>query len=221
LIALLVLLLAADAGPAPAKEGPNDKFLRPDLDVPTWVLRFEKPGREVFDKRKEIVAALHLEKGAAVADVGAGTGLFTMAFAKAVGPAGRVYAVEIAPRFLDYLKVRAKKAGAKNVQVVRGTADSVELPPESVDVVFLCDTYHHFEHPQKNLASIRRALRRDGELVVVDFKREPGKTPAWITEHVRAGQAEVTAEIEAGGFAKVDELPILKENYLLRFRLRK
>jgi ubiquinone/menaquinone biosynthesis C-methylase UbiE len=217
LIALLVLLVAAGAT---AKEGPNDKFLKPDLDVPTWVQRFEKPGREVYDRRKQIAAAVHLKKGAAVADVGAGTGLYTMMFSGAVGPAGKVYAVEIAPRFLDYLAVRAKKAGAKNVEVVRGTADSVELPPASVDRVFLCDTYHHFEHPQKNLASIGKALRPDGELLVVDFKREPGKTAAWITEHVRAGEPEVIAEIEAAGFEKVEELPLLKENYVLRFRLR-
>jgi ubiquinone/menaquinone biosynthesis C-methylase UbiE len=217
LIALLVLLVAADAGVA-AKEGPNDKFLKPDLDVPAWVQRFEKPGREVYDKRKQIAAALHLKKGAAVADVGAGTGLYTMLFSAAVGPAGKVYAVEIAPRFLDYLEVRAKKAGARNVEVVRGTGDSVELPPASVDRVFVCDTYHHFERPQNNLASIRKALRPGGELLLVDFKRVPGKTAAWITEHVRAGQDQVTAEIEAAGFAKVEELPLLKENYVLRFR---
>jgi ubiquinone/menaquinone biosynthesis C-methylase UbiE len=218
----LVLLAAADAGAVPhGKEGPNDKFLKPDLDVPTWVERFEKPGREVYDKRKQIVAAVKLQKGAAVADVGAGTGLFTMLFADAVGPTGRVYAVEIAPRFLDYLEKRARKAGARQVKVVRGTATSVELPAASVDRVFLCDTYHHFDSPQQTLASIRRALRPDGELVVVDFKRVPGKTAAWITEHVRAGQEVTTAEIEAAGFEKVEDLPLLKENYLLRFRMRR
>jgi predicted methyltransferase len=216
----LVLTLAPDGG-HPAKEGPNDKFLRPDLDVPAWVERFEKPGREVYDRRKEIVAAAHVKKGGAVADVGAGTGLYTMLFAEAVGPKGTVYAVEIAPRFLEYLGQRAKKAGARNVKVVRGSANSAELAPASVDLVFLCDTYHHFELPKENLASIRRALRPDGELMVVDFKREPGKTSAWVNEHVRAGQAVVTQEIEAAGFTKVEELPLLKENYVLRFRLRR
>jgi len=156
-----------------------------------------------------------------VADVGAGTGLYTMLFSQAVGPAGTVYAVEISPRFLEYLGQRAHKAGARNVKVVKGTETSVELPPASVDLVFLCDTYHHFDQPAKNLASIRKALRPDGELMLVEFKREPGKTPAWILEHVRAGQAEVTAEIEAAGFTKVEELPLLTENYVLRFRLRR
>jgi predicted methyltransferase len=220
MILLLVLLAAADAGAHP-KENPNAKFLKPDLDVPSWVQKFESPGREVYDKRKQIVAAAHLRKGAAVADVGAGTGLYTMLFSEAVGPTGTVYAVEISPRFLEYLPQRAKKAGARNVKVVRGTPTSLELPASSVDLVFLCDTYHHFDKPRENLASIRKALRPDGELMVVDFKREPGKTAAWINEHVRAGQPEVTAEIEAAGFTKVEELPLLKENYVLRFRLRR
>jgi predicted methyltransferase len=215
-ILLLLLALAADGGAA--KEGPNDKFLKPDLDVPTWVARFEKPGREVYDKRDKIAAAAHLQKGMAIADVGAGTGLFTMMFARAVGPKGTVYAVEIAPRFLEYLGVRAKKSGLRNVRVVRGTATSVELPEAYVDRVFLCDTYHHFDAPKETLASIRAALRPGGELLLVDFKREPGKTAAWISEHVRAGQEQVTREIEAAGFTRVEELPLLKENYVLRFR---
>jgi predicted methyltransferase len=217
---LLLLLLAADAGAAP-KESPNAKFLKSDLDVPSWVKKFESPGREVYDKRKAVVAAAHLRKGMAVADVGAGTGLYTMLFADAVGPKGTVYAVEIAPRFLDYLPKRARKAGATNVKVVKGTDTSIELPAASVDLVFICDTYHHFDSPKENLASIRKALRPDGELMIVDFKREPGKTAAWIVEHVRTGQPEVTAEIEAAGFTKIEEVPLLKENYVLRFRMKR
>jgi ubiquinone/menaquinone biosynthesis C-methylase UbiE len=218
---ILLLALLAAAETAHPKEDPNAKFLKPDLDVPAWVQKFESPGREVYDKRKQIVAAAHLARGAAVADVGAGTGLYTMLFAEAVGAQGTVYAVEISPRFLEYLGQRAKKAGARNVKVVKGTETSVELPPASVDLVFLCDTYHHFETPQKNLASIRKALRPDGVLMLVDFKREPGKTPAWILEHVRAGQAETTAEIEAAGFTRIEEVPLLKDNYVLRFRSRR
>lgn len=217
---LLWLLLAAQPDAGAHKEGPNDKFLKPDLDVPSWVERFEKPGREVYDKRKQIVAAARVKKGAAVADVGAGTGLFTMLFSEAVGPKGTVYAVEIAPKFLEYIAERARKAGARNVKAVRGTANSVELPPASVDLIFLCDTYHHFESPRDSLASIRKALRPGGELLLVDFQREPGKTAKWITEHVRAGKEVVTREIEAAGFTRVEELPLLKENFVLRFRLR-
>jgi predicted methyltransferase len=215
-ILMLIALLAAEPG------GPNAKYLRPDLDVEAWVKRFETPGREVFDKRKEIVAATGVRPGAAVADVGAGTGLYSMLFADAVGPRGKVYAVDIAQPFLDHIARRAAAAGARNIEVVRGTARSITLPPASVDLVFVCDTYHHFEHPQQTLASIRRALRPGGALVVVDYRREPGKSPAWVVEHVRAGERAVTAEIEAAAFSR-DRTPPprdlgLKESYFLMFR---
>jgi SAM-dependent methyltransferase len=227
----LTLFLVAEPG------GLNGKYLRPDLDVDAWVKAFEKPGREVFDKRKEIVAATGVRPGSAGADVGAGTGLYTMLFSEAVGPQGKVYAVDIAPPFLAHIARRAAAAGARNVQVVRGTDRSIALPPASVDLVFVCDTYHHFEHPQQTLASIRRALRPGGALVVVDYRREPGKSAAWVVEHVRAGQAAVTTEIEAAGFVRrrdVDDTtpgtpaaqgragkrdPLLRESYFLMFQL--
>jgi ubiquinone/menaquinone biosynthesis C-methylase UbiE len=211
--ALALLVLAPEPG------GPNAKYLVPDLDVPAWVQRFEKPGREVYDRRQEIVAATGVKPGAAVADVGAGTGLFSMLFARAVGPKGKVYAVDIAAPFLAHIAKRAAKEGVKNVQTVRATERSTGLPAGSVDLVFVCDTYHHFEHPQQTLAELRRALRPGGALVIVDYHREPGKSPAWVVDHVRAGRAAVTREVEAAGFVReADPLPALKENYLLRFK---
>jgi predicted methyltransferase len=215
---MIAVALALLASLAPEPGGPNGKYLRPDLDVDAWSQRFEKPGREVYDRRQEIVAASGARPGAAVADVGAGTGLFTMLFSEAVGPTGKVYAVDIAPRFLAHIARRAAAAGAKNVQVVRGTSRSPSLAPASVDLVFVCDTYHHFEYPRQTLAAIHRALRPGGALVVVDYRREPGKTAAWLMEHVRAGEPTVVAEIEAAGFVKQPGTLALEENYFLKFR---
>ena len=96
----------------------------------------------------------------------------------------------------------------------------MSLPPASVDVIFLCDAYHHFEYPRSMNRSMFRALRPGGTLVLIDFVRVPGKTPKWILEHVRAGQQEFTAELVAAGFVPVEEpspVPQLKENYLVRF----
>jgi predicted methyltransferase len=86
--------------------------------------------------------------------------------------------------------------------------------------VFVCDTYHHFEFPQATLASIHRALRPGGELVILDFVREVGVSRDWILEHVRAGEAVVTQEVVAAGFTLVrrEATPFLRENYVLRFR---
>ena len=111
-----------------------------------------------------------LRPGDAVADIGAGTGLFTQLFAEQVGPKGTVYAVDIGPAFLKYITGQAKKLGHEHVvKTVLNTQDSTELPAGSIDVAFICDTYHHFDHPEKMLASIHRALRPGGRLVIIDF----------------------------------------------------
>ena len=203
-----------------AKPGINAEFLKPALKTEEWVERFESEGREVFARRHEIVAAMGVAPGAVVADVGAGTGLFVPLLVEATGPSGRVLAVDLVPDFLALIRKRSVAAGWGNVETVLCTERSVNLPAGSVDVVFVCDTYHHFEYPQSSLASIHRALRPGGVLVLVDFKRVPGLSSEWILKHVRAGQEVFTAEIEAAGFVKLDEPLMLKENYVVRFRKR-
>jgi predicted methyltransferase len=209
---------AAPAPEASAKPGVNAEFLKPDLPVPQWVERFEKEGREVFDHRHDIVKLLQLRPGMTVADIGAGTGLFTLLMAEAVGPRGRVFAVDIARDFLRHIEQRAAGAGLRNIRTVLGTERSVELPPNSVDLAFICDTYHHFEYPHSTMTSLWRALRPGGEVVVVDFKRIPGESSQWTLDHVRAGQEVFEREIEAAGFRKVGQVDLLKQNYIVRFR---
>src|SRR5947209_3814252 len=84
--------------------------------------------------------------------------------------------------------VPAQDKGLQNIVGVVCTADSVKLPPGSVDLVFICDTYHHFEYPRRTMASIHQALKPAGQLVLVDFKRIPGVSREWVLGHVRAGQ---------------------------------
>ncbi|MHA1944165.1 MAG: class I SAM-dependent methyltransferase, partial [Candidatus Thorarchaeota archaeon] len=102
---------------------------------------------------------------------------------------------------------------------VLGQDDSIELPPNSVDTVFICDTYHHFEFPQRILRTIHRALRPGGEIVLVDFRRAPG-SPEWLLNHVRAGEETFVSEITAAGFQLVNDhdVSFLTDNYVLRFR---
>src|SRR5262245_31717846 len=220
----LALACAPAPGDAPVeREDINARFLDPQLDVAQFTRTFEGEAREIARSHEAIADAAGLEPGMAVADVGAVTGLFLEPFARRVGPQGRIYAVEISPRFLEYLAERARQAGLeRQVEVVAATADSSRLPPASIDVAFVCDTYHHFDQPGPTLASLRAALRPGGALVVVDFERVPGRTPDWILAHVRADKAQVTREIEAAGFAFEREVPVagLSENYVLRFHRR-
>ena len=202
------------------KPGVNDPFKDPKLKTEEWAGRFETESRAVFAHRMEIVKAAGIKPGAIVADVGAGTGLFTMLFAETVGKAGKVLAVDIAAPFLAKIRERAKTEQRANVETILGTDRDTQLPTNSVDLVFICDTYHHFEFPKVTLASIHRALKPGGVLVLVDFERIPGMSSDWTLNHVRAGREVFTKEIEDAGFERLDgeKLDCLKENYLVRFR---
>lgn len=204
------------------RPGLNDTFLSDDLDVGRFVKIFEGESREIYTQRRAIVQALRLTPGMAVADIGAGTGLFMAPLAKAVGSGGRVFEVDISPVFVEHLRARVRNENLGSVSVVLDSARSVELPEASIDQAFVCDTYHHFEFPLSTLASLRRAIRPGGSLVIVDFERIPGQSRDWVLEHMRAGKQVFTREIEQAGFELEKEIPIegLKENYMLRFRRR-
>ncbi len=220
LAALLCLLSAAlTAQEQSVKPGINEKFLDPALKVEEWTGRWEAESREIFVHRDVIVKALAVKPGQVIADIGAGTGLFTVPLAEATGPSGKVFAVDIAKKFLDHIRARAARSNLPNVQTVLGTARSLELPEASIDLAFICDAYHHFEHPQDTLASLRKALKPGGEIALIDFKRIAGESSDWVMGHVRAGQEVFEAEIAAAGFEKTGPVSgPLKDNYFVRFR---
>ena len=205
---------------ASVRSGVNRHYLRPDVNVAEWVERFEGESREIYALRHVIAAAVGIEDGDVVADVGAGTGLFVPLFAARASLNGHVYALDIAPKFAAHIRDRVDEAGLANVSVVLSRERSITLPRDSVDIVFLCDVYHHLEYPQTVLDSMRRALRTSGRLIVIDFERIPGATRPWILGHVRAGRETVVKEIQAAGFVleEMDAVDGLKENYFLRFR---
>lgn len=202
------------------KPGINDKFLSDDLDIEEWTGRFEGESREIYANREAIVAALGLTEKQRVADVGAGTGFFSELLADAVGPNGLVWALEISPKFLAHLEERFAKSGHEQIEVVENSDRSTGLAESSVDLVFICDVYHHFEYPNDILENLKHVLRGGGTLVVVDFERVEGESAEWVFDHVRAGKSVFREEIEKAGFKFVDEIDIdgLKDNYILKFR---
>ena len=230
LLLSLPLLTACESAPeryepAPeesVKPGINDPFLDPELDIDGFVERFEGESREVFLAREDIVAAIGLEGGEDVVDVGAGTGPFLAPFSRAVGSEGSVLAIDIAQGFVDHMNQRARDEGLDNVTAQPCSENSVDLPAGSVDLAFICDVYHHFEYPRSSMSSLRHALRPGGEVVIVDFERIPGVSREWILGHVRAGKEEVFAELDSFGFDLIEEcdVPGLEENWVARFRSR-
>jgi cyclopropane fatty-acyl-phospholipid synthase-like methyltransferase len=217
--------LAASFLAAPAlaqvgqSEGINDSYKSRNVDVQEWVQRFEGEGREAFDLRREIVRAVGLEAGQSVADVGAGTGLFEPLLAHAVGSQGTVYAIDIAPAFIQHIEQRARTAGLTQVKTVLSNERSIELPASSVDVIFTCDAYHHFVHYGDMLASMRKALKPGGELIVVDFDVESKAIPRPMIEHVGRTKNEFRRQIEDAGFTLAEDLTLedMKASFMYRF----
>jgi len=224
-VLLALLLTLSTTTPKSSLVFAQDTSLKPginksyeDPDVEKRVEQFEGESREISQKRNEIVKACQLKPGTAVADIGAGTGLFTRLFAKQVKPDGTVYAVDISDKFLDHILKTCKEQNLKNVNGIACTQDATKLPPDSIDLAFICDTYHHFEFPYKTMATVHKALRPGGRLIVVDFKKIPGVTREWVIDHVRCDQKQTTQEIIEAGFDLVDTVDIMKEQYVLRFK---
>jgi predicted methyltransferase len=218
LIGLMVMSLTGGslhAEEANVNPGINQYYY--DAEFERWVNVFERPGRELYDRRHEIVKALELRPGMAVADIGAGTGLFTRLFSRQVGKSGRVYAVDISENFVRSIEGIAQDQGLDNIQGIVNTDKSTGLAANSIDLAFLADTYHHFEYPQNMLASIHRALRPGGRLVIIDFRKQPGISSSWVMSHVRADQTVVTWEVEKARFELVSDSSLLKSNYFLSF----
>lgn len=220
-ILALCLFFALLAGGAPLSA---EERVRPDINAhyqdpefERWRNTFERSGREVYDRRQAIVGALGLSPGMAVADVGAGTGFFSLLMAEAVGAEGKVYVVDIAENFVEGALARAQRQGLDNLVGVVNDQKSVRLPLDSVDLVFTSATYHHFEYPGATLTSIREALRPGGELVIIDFRKDQHAS-GWVQGHVRLGEQAVIAEVEAAGFEYLDEPLGLEEFFFFRFR---
>ncbi|MCH8829824.1 MAG: class I SAM-dependent methyltransferase, partial [Planctomycetes bacterium] len=129
----------------------------------------------------------------------------------------QVDAVDISPKLVEHMRNRAKEEGLENVEVVLSKENSIELPAASVDFVFVCDTYHHFEFYTEMLLSIRDALRPGGQLIIIEFERIPGTSREWVLGHVRAGKERFKSEIQQSGFRFIEEVKIagFRENYFL------
>jgi len=201
------------------KSSMNDKFLGDDLNVKLWQERFENRDRDVYKNKEKITRSLKLKKGQVVADIGAGTGFYLSLLHKEVAPTGKVFAVELAPKFIEFIKARSKAENLSNVIAVKGGLDTTNLESNSVDKIFVCDTYHHFDKPSQMLRDFFRVLRPGGELIIVDFNLVPGKSRKWILEHITKTKEEYITEITAGFFKFSHESKInLEENFMLHFK---
>jgi ubiquinone/menaquinone biosynthesis C-methylase UbiE len=156
--------------------------------------------RDARQRPREIVAALELKPAMTVVDVGTGPGYMLPYLSEAVGPSGRVIAVDIFPDFLDQARRRAEEAKLSNVDFLRSEEKASKLPAAQADVLLLLDVYHHFDYPAEMLTSLRRALKADGRMVLVEYHKSKDAMGGRAEEHVRLGIDDAIREIEANGF---------------------
>jgi predicted methyltransferase len=158
--------------PAPATKpspSPDDKIDRPTSQPYMGSLSiFEDPKRAEKLQIDRVMDVLAMRKGSIVADVGAGSGWFTVRAARRVGPQGLVYAVEINEEYVNHIKSRAEKESISNIRAILGKEDDPLLPATSVDSILLLKTYHEFSKPLNMLRAMRKALRQDGLLGIID-----------------------------------------------------
>jgi len=206
-VALTVFLLAPSWGWAAGPAGDAGSAVHPPAadhyqhdfsDVAKYAKAFDSAKRDAWQKPDEVVSLLQLRPGNAVADVGAGTGYFEPYLSKAVGPSGRVLALDAEPHMVAYLKQRVKKEGLANVTVQQVAATEPGLADNSVDRVLIVNTWHHVPRRAQYAAALNRALRPGGFVVVVDFTAESPEGPP---AHARLSPATVIAELQTGGLS--------------------
>lgn len=181
--------------------------------VEEWVKTLEAPDRVAGLQIEKVVGALGLDPGQVVADLGAGTGLFSVPLAKAVGPRGKVYAVEIQPGFLDYIKRKAADQGVSNVVPVLGKPADPALPASDVDLAFMHDVIHHIADRQAYLKHVVQYLKPSGRLAVVDLN--PATSPHRDDGNLQVTKEQMGSWMRELGFATATEIPLASEKWFV------
>jgi ubiquinone/menaquinone biosynthesis C-methylase UbiE len=175
----------------------------------------DRADRERTEEPEKALDALTLARGMTVADIGAGTGYFTLRIARRVGPEGHVIASDIDKRMLDVLTNRADEASLSNIETRLATEDDTRLAPASLDLALMVDVYHELSHPAAELAAIRRALRPAGRLALVEYR---GEDPAVaIKPEHKMTRAQIEAEVLPAGYHEVLDYEELRDQRILVF----
>ena len=180
-----------------------------------WLERAE---REAEEAPETALDALNITKGSTVADVGAGSGYFTVRLSARVGAAGRVLATDLQPEMIDLLRTRLAERRITNVTLIQGAIDDPKLPASSIDLALLVDVYHEFSAPQAMLRRIREALKPDGRLVLLEYRKEDPNVPIRFEHKMSVAEAKLEIEDEQFQLVAVDER--LPRQHILIFARR-
>lgn len=197
-LSLAALVLLGGIAVAPA-------FQLASRETQEWIKTLESPERIKTQRVDEVVAALGLKPGMVVADIGAGSGLFTRTLAKAVSPGGKVYAVDIDKGLLDYINQRDKQEHITNVQTVLGQYDDPKIPKRDVDMAFFNDVLHHVEHRDLYLKNLASYIKPSGQIALVEMDKNDPKTPHKDKPELLLSREQIDQWMAAAGLHPVKE----------------
>jgi len=213
LTAALVLSAFAGLLPGPAAAQSPQTHQHSFGDAEKWAKVFDDPERDAWQKPHDVIQALALKPDAIVADIGAGTGYFSVRLAHML-PQGRVYGVDTEPGMVKHLADRAQREGLKNVTAVAGMPGDPRLP-EKADLIVLVDVYHHVEDRERYFRQLQKSLKAGGRVAVIDFRMD---SPVGPPKSARIEPDRVKAEMKRAGYALAQEHAFLPNQYFLVFQ---
>jgi len=187
-------------------------------NIDEWVKVIEFPDRDEWQKPDEIVQSLNLKPGDVIADIGAGDGYFTKRFAKAVSPGGQALGLEITSSKVEYMRKDAERSGLNSYKALLIEFDDPGLKPGSVDVVFMCNTYHHLANRVEYLKRLSKSLKKNGRIIIIDFYKKPLPVGPSSLGH-KVSEEVVLEEFQEAGYKLQHDKDLLPYQYYLEFGL--
>lgn len=197
-----------------ARPRSHDEMHRLHQDAKAYIAMLEDPARDSYQKPHEVITALGLKPGEVIADIGSGSGYFTLRLAAHVGESGRVYGVDVDPEMVRALNRRVRDAAARNVHVILADPDD-PLLPEPVDRFLIVDTWHHIANQAQYLSRMRRLLQPGGQVVMIDFQKR--ELPLGPPPAMKIAREDLIRQMEANGFVLAKEHTFLPYQYFLVF----
>lgn len=182
-------------------------------DTQRWARVFEDSARDEWQLPEKVIATMGLQPNHRIADIGSATGYFPVRFAR-IATQGKVYGIDIEPNMVDYLNQRAQKENLSNLISILGAPDDPKIP-EPVDIIFICDTYHHIQSRVTYFQQLKSSLRKPGKIVIVDFKK--GELPVGPPDKMKLAAEQVQEELTQAGYHLVQQTA-LPYQYLLIFQ---
>ncbi len=202
-----------DAGrPDDHLEGAHPPLVHRFQTAEQWAREFDDPARDVWQKPQEIIAAMKLEPGMVVADLGAGTGYFEPWLSRAVTTTGSVLALDVEPDMVRYLTERVQREHLGNVRPALVATDDPKLPANGVDRILVVDVWHHIDAREAYASKLRDALKSGGQVFVVDFKLDAHHGPP---KHHRLAPEQIAHELGAAGLSVEMLATALPEQYIV------